>query len=109
MATSQQSPPVRQAPVEAPPTLSLDPPKPLSWWDQTVLWFNLGVSLAGPVTALYVLSPMQGGTRMSLLAARVATALGAMLGAALRGAAAVPGAKPGAPSMVLLRGLFGPR
>jgi putative hydroxymethylpyrimidine transporter CytX len=109
MATSQQSATARPAAVEAPLTLSLDPPQPLTWWDQTVLWFNLGVSLTGPVTALYVLSPMQDGTRMSLLAALVATVLGAILGSALLGAAAVPGAKTGAPSMVLLRGLFGRR
>ena len=35
--------------VEAPLTLTFDPPRTLSWWDQTVLWFNLGVSLTGPV------------------------------------------------------------
>ena len=85
------------------------PPQTLGWWDQTVLWFNLGVSLTGPVTALFVLSPLQDGTTMSLLAAFTATVLGAVLGAALLGAASVPGQRTGAPSMVLLRGLFGRR
>jgi putative hydroxymethylpyrimidine transporter CytX len=95
--------------VEAPLTLTLRPPRTLGWWDQTVLWFNLGVSLTGPVTAAFVLSPFQDGTTMSLLAAFTATVLGAVLGAGLLGAAAVPGAATGAPSMVLLRGLFGRR
>jgi putative hydroxymethylpyrimidine transporter CytX len=95
--------------VEAPLTLTLRPPRTLGWWDQTVLWFNLGVSLTGPVTAAFVLSPFQDGTTMSLLAAFSATVLGAVLGAGLLGAASVPGAATGAPSMVLLRGLFGRR
>ncbi len=95
--------------VEAPLTLTFDTPRTLGWWDQTVLWFNLGVSLTGPVTALFVLSPYVDGTTMSLFAAFTATVLGAVLGAALLGASSVPGAKTGAPSMVLLRGLFGRR
>ncbi len=95
--------------VEAPLTLTFDTPRTLGWWDQAVLWFNLGVSLTGPVTALFVLSPYVDGTTMSLFAAFTATVLGAALGAALLGAASVPGAKTGAPSMVLLRGLFGRR
>lgn len=95
--------------VEAPLTLTFEPPRPLGLWDQTVLWFNLGVSLTGPVTALFVYSPLLDGSTMSLLAAFTATLLGAVLGAALLGAASVPGARTGAPSMVLLRGLFGRR
>ena len=95
--------------VEAPLTLTFDTPRTLGWWDQAVLWFNLGVSLTGPVTALFVLSPYVDGTTMSLFAAFTATILGAALGAALLGAASVPGAMTGAPSMVLLRGLFGRR
>ncbi|HUV47427.1 MAG TPA: cytosine permease, partial [Actinomycetes bacterium] len=46
---------------------------------------------------------------MSLFAAFTATVLGALLGAGLLGAASVPGQRTGAPSMVLLRGLFGRR
>jgi NCS1 family nucleobase:cation symporter-1 len=94
---------------EAPLTLSFSPPRSLGWWDQAVLWFNLGVSLTGPVTAVFVLSPFGDGTTMSLLAAFAATVLGALLGAGLLGAASVPGQRTGAPSMVLLRGLFGRR
>ncbi len=94
---------------EAPLTLSFTPPRSLGWWDQTVLWFNLGVSLTGPVTAAFVLSPFGDGTTMSLFAAFTATVLGALLGAGLLGAASVPGQRTGAPSMVLLRGLFGRR
>ncbi len=110
MATTSTDVPVSNARrVEAPLTLSLSPPQTLGWWDQTVLWFNLGVSLTGPVTAAFVLSPFQDGTTMSLLAAFTATVLGAVLGAALLGAASVPGQRTGAPSMVLLRGLFGRR
>lgn len=99
----------RTGTVEAPLTLTFEPPRPLGWWDQTVLWFNLGVSLTGPVTALFVYSPLLDGSTMSLLAAFTATVLGAVLGAGLLGAASVPGARTGAPSMVLLRGLFGRR
>lgn len=102
-------PQTTRAHAEAPLTLSLSPARSLGWWDQTVLWFNLGVSLTGPVTALFVLSPFQDGTTMSLFAAFAATALGALLGAALLGAASVPAQRTGAPSMVLLRGLFGRR
>jgi putative hydroxymethylpyrimidine transporter CytX len=92
---------------EAPLVLDFSPPKPLGLWDQTVLWGSLGVSLTGPVTALYVLAPLQDGTRMSLFAALVATVVGAVVGSALLGLAAVPGAALGAPAMVTLRGLFG--
>lgn len=108
-ATSTDVPTSATGRVEAPLTLSFSPPQTLGWWDQTVLWFNLGVSLTGPVTAAFVLSPFQDGTTMSLLAAFTATLLGAVLGAALLGAASVPGQRTGAPSMVLLRGLFGRR
>lgn len=93
--------------TEAPIVLDLAPPQPLGTWDQFVLWFNLGVSLTGPVTALFVLSPFFDGTRMSLFAALTATIVGATLGAGLLGVVSTIGARTGAPSMVLLRGLFG--
>jgi len=95
--------------VEAPLTLSLHPPRTMGPWDQLVLWGNLGVSLTGPVTALYVISPYADGTRMSLLAALVATVVGAILGSAMLGLSGVPSAVTGAPAMVVLRGLFGRR
>ena len=107
MSVSTHVPSPRTTQPEAPLVLDLDPPKPLGVVDQFSLWFNLGVSLTGPVTALFVLSPYFDGTRMSLLAALVATVSGAILGAGLLGAVSVLGAQTGAPAMVLLRGLFG--
>ena len=94
--------------AEAPLTLQEPPPKVLGWWDQIGLWGNLGMSILGPVTAIYILQPY-GLAQMSYLAAGVAIIVGTILGTALIGAAAVPGAETGAPSMVLLRGLFGRR
>ena len=94
--------------AEAPLTLEEPPPKVLGWWDQIGLWGNLGMSILGPVTAIYILQPY-GLAQMSYLAAGVAIIVGTVLGTVLIGAAAVPGAETGAPSMVLLRGLFGRR
>jgi nucleobase:cation symporter-1, NCS1 family len=92
--------------VEAPLTLDLAPPKPLGLRDQTALWASLGVSLLIPVAALFVLRPF-GFPELSLAAALTAVAAGALLGSIVLGLAAVPGARTGAPAMVLLRGLFG--
>ena len=47
--------------VEAPLTLDQPPPRVLGWWDQIGLWGNLGMSILGPVTAIYILQPTQGG------------------------------------------------
>jgi putative hydroxymethylpyrimidine transporter CytX len=94
--------------AEAPLTLTEPPPKVLGWWDQIALWGNLGISLLGPVGAVYVLVP-DGTHAMSYLAATVAIVVGTVLGTLLVAACAVPGAETGAPSMVLLRGLFGTR
>src|SRR3954469_2384897 len=94
--------------AEAPLTLQEPPPKVLGWWDQIGLWGNLGMSILGPVTAIYILLPY-GLPRMSYLGAGLAIIVGTILGTLLIGAAAVPGAETGAPSMVLLRGLFGRR
>ncbi|HKC29781.1 MAG TPA: cytosine permease [Jatrophihabitans sp.] len=93
--------------TEAPLTLDQPPPRALRLVDQLGLWGNLGVSLLGFTGAIYVLMP--GSTPLSLAAAFTALAVGTLLGAAGVAAAAVPGAKTGAPSMVLLRGLFGTR
>ncbi|MER3453319.1 MAG: allantoin permease, partial [Acidimicrobiia bacterium] len=94
--------------VEVPWTLEeAPPPRPLGAWDQTVLWANLGISiLLLPVGALLV---ERNGFGLSLIGALVAVALGSLIGNAMLGLAAVPGADTGAPSMVLLRGLFGVR
>jgi putative hydroxymethylpyrimidine transporter CytX len=96
--------------TEAPLTLQEPAPKVLSFADQLGLWSNLGVSILGPVGAIFVLAP--GGAEEPWLpigAALLAIVVGTLLGTALVGLAAIPGAQTGAPSMVLLRGLFGAR
>src|SRR5437763_10897660 len=101
--------PTHDAPAaEAPYTLDQPPPRVLGFWDQVGLWANLGVSLLGPVGAIFVLVP-QGFPRLALIAAIVAVVVGTVIGTALVALAAVPGAQTGAPSMVLMRGLFGAR
>jgi len=94
--------------VEAPLTLEEPPPRVLGWWDQIGLWGNLGMSILGPVTAIFILQPAVGG-QMSYVGAGMAIIVGTILGTLLVAGAAVPGAQTGAPSMVLLRGLFGRR
>lgn len=95
--------------VEAPHTLAEPAPRTLSLLDQVGLWGNLGVSLLGPVGALYLLAPSRTLPPMSLVAAFAALVVGTGLGALFLGVAAVSGARTGAPSMVLLRGLLGAR
>src|SRR3954451_19442745 len=94
--------------IEAPLTLEEPPPRVLGWWDQIGLWGNLGMSILGPVTAIYILQPATG-SQMSYAAAAAAIVVGTLLGTLLIAGAAVPGAETGAPSMVLLRGLLGRR
>ena len=94
----------------AEPAITLDGPvpRPLGMADQLALWGNLGVSLLGPVGALFVLAPA-GVAPLSLVAAFVAVVVGTGLGTLLLSASALAGAQTGAPAMVLLRGLFGAR
>ena len=94
--------------AEAPLTLDTAPPQPLGWVDQAVLWGSLGVSLLLPVAAVFVLRPF-GLPELAPIAALTAIVVGALVGSALLGLAAVPGARTGAPAMVLLRGLLGRR
>jgi nucleobase:cation symporter-1, NCS1 family len=94
--------------AEAPLTLDEAPPRVLGWLDQIGLWGNLGMSILGPVTAIWILQPFGMG-QMSYVGAALAILVGTLLGTLLIAAAAVPGAETGAPSMVLLRGLFGRR
>ena len=94
--------------AEAPLTLEEAPPRVLGFTDQLGLWANLGVSLLGPVGALGVLVPF-GFSPLSLAGAGLAVVVGTVLGTLLLGVATIPGAQTGAPSMVLLRGLFGVR
>ena len=79
-------------------------PRTLGALDQVALWGNLGVSLLGPVTAVYVVA-----NGMSFLAAFTAIVVGTVIGTLGLALANVAGARSGLPAMVLLRGLFGAR
>jgi putative hydroxymethylpyrimidine transporter CytX len=94
---------------EAPATLLEPPPRLLGWWDQAVLWGNLGITLTLPVAAAFVLQPVAGLPPLTLPAAVVAIVVGSVLGSVVLGLSAVPGADTGAPAMVVLRGLLGRR
>ncbi len=91
--------------AEAPHTLHEAAPRALRLSDQLGLWGNLGVSLLGFTGAIFVLVPVT--EPMSLGAALIALLVGTVIGSLMVAASAVPGAATGAPSMVLLRGLFG--
>ncbi len=96
--------------TEAPRTLLEPVPQPLGLLDQLGLWGNLGVSLLGFTGAIFVLQPGGTGTpELSLGAAVTAIVVGTVLGTLAVALAGVPGARTGAPAMVLLRGLFGAR
>src|ERR1700712_3706487 len=100
----------RGSAAEVPPTLVEPAPRVLGVFDQLGLWGNLGVSLLGFTGAAVVLQPGGPGTpQLSLMAALLATVVGTVLGAAAIAASAIPGARTGAPAMVLLRGLLGAR
>src|SRR3954469_19777804 len=90
---------------EVPPTLeeAAEPARLLGPWDQAILWGNLGIS----ILLLPVGAQLVGDFGLSITAALVAILVGGVIGNAMLGLAAVPGAETGAPSMVLLRGLFG--
>ena len=91
-------------------TLAEPVPQALSLLDQFGLWGNLGVSLLGFTGAIFVLQPDGAGTpELSLAAALTAIVVGTLLGAVPLALAGLPGARTGAPAMVLLRGLFGAR
>lgn len=96
-----------EQPAEVGATLADPVPRTLRGTDVAALWGNLGVSLLGFTGALFVLVPVD--TPMSLAAAATALVVGTVLGTLGVAAAGHPGAVTGAPSMVLLRGLFGTR
>jgi purine-cytosine permease-like protein len=91
-------------------TLADPVPQALSLFDQLGLWGNLGVSLLGFTGATFVLQPGGTGTpELSLVAGLCAIVVGTLLGTLPVALAGLPGARTGAPAMVLLRGLFGAR
>jgi len=91
-------------------TLAEPVPQSLGLLDQFGLWGNLGVSLLGFTGAIFVLQPGGTGTpELSLAAALTAIVVGTLLGTLVLALSGIPGAQTGAPSMVLLRGLFGAR
>jgi len=94
--------------LEVAPTLDGPTPKVLGFTDQGALWANLGVSLLGFAGAFSVLQPA-GVPQLSITAAIAATVVGTVLGSVMVGLSAIPGARTGAPAMVVLRGLFGGR
>jgi putative hydroxymethylpyrimidine transporter CytX len=91
---------VRDAPI----TLDQPPRRSLGWLDTVGLWGNLGISLLLPVAATFVVLPGQ-----PLALTMLAIVVGAVVGSVLLGLAAAPGAREGAPAMVLMRGLLGRR
>lgn len=94
--------------AEAPLTLDEPPARTLRLSDHFGMWANLGVSVLGFTGAIYVLNPLPTGA-MSVGFAVLAIVVGTVIGTLMVGLAAIPGAREGAPSMVLLRGLFGAR
>jgi nucleobase:cation symporter-1, NCS1 family len=91
---------------EVAPTLDGPVPRSLGFLDQGAFWANLGVSLLGFAGVLAVLQPA-GAPPLTVTAAIVATVVGTVIGSAMVGLSAIPGARTGAPAMVVLRGLFG--
>ncbi|WP_280387956.1 purine-cytosine permease family protein [Nocardia wallacei] len=94
--------------AEAPLHLTTEPPRSLSFWDQSAFWANLGVSLIGFTGAVYVLQP-EGHPQLPVAGALLATVLGTLVGTAMVAAAGAVGARTGAPAMANFRGLFGTR
>ncbi|HWG63023.1 MAG TPA: cytosine permease [Streptosporangiaceae bacterium] len=93
---------------EVPRTLAEPVPQALSLFDQLGLWGNLGVSLLGFTGAIFVLQPGGAGTPdLSIAAGLCAIVAGTVLGTLGVAFSGLPGARTGAPAMVLLRGLFG--
>lgn len=91
---------------EVPNTLAEAAPRTLGVLDQLGFWGNLGVSLLGFAGALSILTPF-GVEPLGLPAAITAIVVGSVLGGLILGTSLVLGARTGAPSMVLLRGLLG--
>lgn len=96
--------------AEVAKTLLEPVPQALTFFDQLGLWGNLGVSLLGFTGAIFVLQPGGSGTpKLSIGASVIAIVFGTLLGTLGVAYSGLPGARTGAPAMVLLRGLFGAR
>jgi putative hydroxymethylpyrimidine transporter CytX len=108
MATAADLPVRKGTGSEVSKTLDGPVPRSLGTLDQGAFWVNLGVSLLGFTGAATVMMPA-GAPALSFLAALTATVAGTVIGSLMLGLSAVPGAQTQAPSMVLLRGLFGAR
>lgn len=93
---------------EAALTLNEAAPRSLGLLDQLGFWGNLGVSLLGLGGAIAIVAPA-GAPTLPLQAAVLAAVVGTALGALVLGASLVVGARTGAPSMVLMRGVVGGR
>ncbi|WP_067722361.1 purine-cytosine permease family protein [Nocardia yamanashiensis] len=103
MSTADVTPDERK---EAPLLLDTEPPRTLSFSDQSAFWLNIGVSLLGFSGAAAVLMPV-GHPPLSIAAALLATAVGTVVGILMVAGAGAVGARTGAPAMAVLRGLFG--
>ncbi|MDT7724203.1 MAG: nucleobase:cation symporter, family [Actinomycetota bacterium] len=108
MSTAADLPVREETGSEVSRTLDGPVPRSLGALDQGAFWVNLGVSLLGFTGAATVMMPA-GAPPLSFLAALAATVVGTVIGSVMLGLSAVPGAQTQAPSMVLLRGLFGAR
>ncbi len=107
-ATARRTNNARVDADEAPLTLEGPTTRSLGLLDQFGMWGNLGVSLLGFTGAIVLLDPAYtGALTLSFTAGVVALVVGTLLGTAAVTVAAIPGARTGAPAMVLLRGLFG--
>lgn len=93
---------------EAALTLNETAPRSLGLLDQLGFWGNLGVSLLGIGGAIAIVAPA-GVPTLPLPAALLAAVVGTALGALVLGASLVVGARTGAPTMVLMRGVVGGR
>jgi NCS1 family nucleobase:cation symporter-1 len=105
-STNPADKPRPKAHAEAPPTLREPAPRTLGLLDQFGFWGNLGVSLFGLTTASTVMFAVSDRP-LPVLGSILAIAVGTVIGGAVLGVSLMLGARTGAPTMVLLRGLFG--
>lgn len=100
MTTSMERPRTTRAEEPALTLQGGPPPGSLGMLDQVAFWANLGISLLGPITALYLLQTADGG-RYPVWWAFAALCVGSLVGSLLVALPAVPGTETGAPAMML--------